>query len=203
MFDRVFISHENNELSLWSGIGQYEAGDDYLLSPSFVTLSEAIGWWQNRGEEFILVRLDDREYLWAGDGPGPVNAQGDFQFRSLDDVLADDPDPSQKRVSTFDDRSEGVGISKLGNDIRRRREDRALSLKEVARRMEVDEEWLSEVESGSLNGVDQAVLLRFVVATCELWPTLNLSTSQKVGWVSSDQLSLASAIRALEELLNP
>src|SRR5487761_1655731 len=203
MFDRVFISRENNELSLWSGIGQNEAGGDYLLSPSFGTLPEAIGWWKDRGEDFILVRIDDSEYLWAGEGRAPVDARGDFQFRNLDDALANDPDTSQTRISTVDDQTKLASKSALGNDICRRREAGALSLKEVARRMEVDEEWLSEVEGGSLKGVDQAVLLRFVGATSEFWPNVNLSTRQNLGWVESDLLSLAWAIRTFEELSNP
>ena len=70
-----------------------------------------------------------------------------------------------------------------------------LTLKEVARRMEVDEEWLSEVEGGSLDGVDQAVLLRFVVATSELWPKVTLGNRQNIGWVRRIALVLRELSR--------
>ncbi len=92
MGERVFICREANERSWWSGIGEGDApGGNYRLSPSFASVLDAIAWWQERGNDFILVRLDDSEYRWAGDGPVPVDGTGNPVARRLFEALAEEP----------------------------------------------------------------------------------------------------------------
>lgn len=167
---------------------------DYLLSPSFDSLTEAIKWWKDRGESFLLVRLDRAEYVWAGDGLPPINEGGDCEFRILDDVLVD-----QVNLGNWQDGGSIGARAEIGRDVRRHREASGLSLGEVASRMEVDEEWLSQIESGSREDIDLNTLVRFVGATSNSWPHAKLGKSKALGWVKSGPLSLEMAIKVFEE----
>lgn len=199
MFDRVFISRENNEEASWSGIGQNVKNGDYLLSPSFDSLTEAVKWWKDRGEHFILVRFDDTEYVWAGEGRPPIDEGRDNEFRILDDVLINQANRGESGDGASNVLDDEEARTAIGEDVRRHREASGLSLQEVANRMNVDEEWLSEIERGSREDVDLNTLLRFVGATSNSWPNAKPSEIKRAGWVKSGPLSLGMAIKIFEE----
>ena len=200
MGERVFICREANERSWWSGIGEGDApGGNYRLSPSFASVLDAIAWWQERGNDFILVRLDDSEYRWAGDGPVPVDGTGNPVARRLFEALAEEPPIGATHFRHVADQTTSTGGQGLGNDIRQRRTASGLAREEVARRMGVDEAWLEAVEEGSVSGVDLPTLLRFVGATSASWPDRYPSTLRTTGWVQRGPLTLAMAIRIYEQ----
>ncbi len=200
MGERVFICREANERSWWSGIGEGDApGGGYRLSPSFASVFDAIAWWQERGNDFILVRLDDSEYLWAGDGPVPVDGAGNPVARRFVEAVDEERSIGATQPRHVDDQTTSTGGQGLGKDLRQRRMASGLAREVVAQRMGVDEAWLRAVEEGSVSGVDLPALLGFVGATSASWPDRHPSAMRNAGWVQRGPLSLAMAIRIYEQ----
>jgi hypothetical protein len=65
------FSDESSTDIHWSGHCEYSSESGYENGPDFEDASDAVTWWRKRGARRILIRLDLRETLWAGDGSPP------------------------------------------------------------------------------------------------------------------------------------
>jgi hypothetical protein len=62
---------DDDKSARWSGSCQFADDQPFEHGPEFDDANEAVMWWRERGARRICIRLDDRETLWAGDGPPP------------------------------------------------------------------------------------------------------------------------------------
>jgi hypothetical protein len=195
----------------WDGHREFDGG--FEPGPSFADASDAVRWWRDRGAEWILIRIDDFEYLWAGVGPPPVDDDGPAQVFSDDDSRGR---PEGARATAEAARSrlrEDEAAERLqraveeGSRLRIRREAVGLTVADLAARVGHDPSWINDIESGRT-----ALEVRFkewvdlVWATQDPWPDARRTngTGSRFGWVASEgeQLAVAEQLvrRHLDEL---
>lgn len=185
--------------------GHRENGQSVLeYSPEFTDASDAVAWWKQRGAKKILIRLDHRGYLWAGEGSPPIDIDTGLPMPVFsDEEPAGRPESSWVRAEAAQRAMrEQVAANEankpilMGERLRRRREDLGLSVTEVAQRMGTEEAWITGVESGHLAGaVTVSQWVDLVWATHDPWPDPRRNRSAGgFSWVAFDLLSAAEDI---------
>jgi len=192
----------------WNGHREFDGGLE--PGPSFADASDAVRWWRDRGADWIVIRLNDTETLWAGAGPPPVDDAGPIPIFSDDDPRGR-PEGARATAEAGRrrlDEQEAAERSQIaideGDRLRRRREAIGLTVEDLATRMGLDPSWISDVESGLTTlEVSMNQWVNLVWATQEPWPDDRRTkrTGSRVGWVASKGQQLAVAEQLVSQRL--
>jgi transcriptional regulator with XRE-family HTH domain len=189
---RVYISFDDGSsdpdsdeplFPCWYGRQFLDSEPHVVEGPQFNDASEAVRWWLDRGGEWIIINLDDTEYLWAGVGPPPPVERGGPPMRvfSHDDprgrpegALATAEERRRKSREYFAAeriRSKKARADMLGADLKMRRERVGITVQELASRIDVDPAWIENVEAGRTSlDVEYPTWIELVWATREPFP---------------------------------
>jgi hypothetical protein len=184
-FDEM-VTHGN-----WTGHCEFFDDSPPEFGPEFADANDAVLWWRARGAKSIYVRLDQHEYLWAGDGPRPESDEAMPSFDAADPRGR--PEGAALTIETeraaFAQTAEAervsIGVDE-GHRLLRRREAMGLSIKELARRVDKSAGWLADVESGATtHDVTMSEWVSLVWATRPGWPDeMNGANSGRYGWTA-------------------
>ncbi len=175
----------------WSGSCQFPDDADIEDGPTFSDAGDAVAWWRTRGAKDIYIRLDDNEYLWAGEGTPPEDWAGrrifdwDDPRGRLDGVRKTSEERRRDQIKRTNEVQATAAIGQ-GHRLSMRRESAGLSIDELANRLGVSPQWLCEVESGAATfEVSMSQWIQMVWATHPGW-TEARSTIQTpdAGWVA-------------------
>jgi hypothetical protein len=185
------IFGEEDTAARWSGYWESGDGSQIETGPDFSDASDAVTWWRDRGAERIYIRLDFREYLWAGEGHPPDESSTLSVFDPAD--ARGRPEGAARtlaaeRRSFAEARDAERAASALDEGLRltRRREAIDLSTDDLAGRVGQSTHWLLDVESGkSTYDVTFSQWVDLVWATRQGWPDeMRTGESRRVGWVA-------------------
>jgi transcriptional regulator with XRE-family HTH domain len=175
----------------WSGY--WESGDRSKIEtgPDFLDANDAVAWWRDRGAKRIYIRLDFREYLWAGEGDSPDDLSALSVFDPADargrpDGAARTVAAERRAFAKAHDAERATAALDEGLRLTRRREAIHLSIDDLADRVGQSTQWLLDVESGrSTYDVTLSQWVDLVWATRQGWPDeVGTSESESVGWVA-------------------
>jgi hypothetical protein len=190
----------------WDGHREFDGG--FEQGPVFADASDAVRWWRDRGAEWILIRLDDFEYLWAGVGPPPADDEDPLRVFSDDDIRGR-PEGAKAtaeaaRARLREDEAAGrrQKAAAEGDRLRRRREDAGLTAADLATRMGHDPSWITDIEAGpTALDVSMSEWVDLVWATQDPWPDPRRSkvTGSRFGWVGEGLTVAEGLVRSILE----
>lgn len=195
------VDVEEEPQPLWLGPREWDDGTPPEQGPGFADASEAVRWWRSRGADWIVIRLDDSGYLWAGVGPPPPWSSPLPLF--VDDDPGGRPEgaiaTAKRWRKTLREGFKSTGVQRdaeEGARLRLRRESIGLSVEELAQRVNADTTWLADVESGRTTGdVSLRQWLDLVWATREPWPDERRFRHRgPIGWAGDRRLWTAEQI---------
>lgn len=175
----------------WSG--HWESGDrsHFESGPDFLDARDAVTWWRERGAKRIFIRLDFREYLWAGDGTPPDDSSALSVFDPADargrpDGAARTVDAERRAFAEVQGAERVAAALDEGHRLTRRRENNHLSVNDLADRVGQSPQWLLDLESGtSTYDVTFSQWVNLVWATRSGWPDeMRMSETRSAGWVA-------------------
>ena len=183
-------------------IGHCEFFDDSPpeFGPEFADANNAVSWWRERGAKSIYIRLDQYEYLWAGDGPCPESDEAMAIFDPADPRGR--PEGAALTIeserATFAQQAKVERMSLAvgeGRRLMRRREAMGLSIEELARRVDRSAGWLADVESGATtHDVTMSEWVSLVWTTRPGWPDeMHSANSGRYGWTAQSGTFLREA----------
>jgi hypothetical protein len=213
--DRVYIAlsfddpgDNDGQPPRWDGYRETIGGIE--PSPEFADAGDAVRWWRERGAEWIVIRIDDTEHLWAGTGPPPVGHDGPIPDFSFDDPRGRPEGAVESARAALEHNAERQAAVEVrqtieeGARLRRRREGVGISVTELAARVGVDPSWIDSVESGQ--GTGDVTINRWVDlvwATREPWPDdRRRQPRAKIGWVGVSLASAEDIVRLVLESYN-
>jgi hypothetical protein len=185
----------------WAGYQETDEGIE--AGPEFADAGDAVRWWRERGAEWILIRIDATEHLWAGTGPQPVDNDGPIPEFSFDDPRGRPEGAMKSARAAREDNMERQAADEVrlafeeGARLKRRREGVGLSVVELATRIGVDPSWIESVESGrATSEVTMSQWVDLVWATREPWPDDRRHQGQMmVGWVGESLVDAEDIVR--------
>lgn len=175
----------------WSG--HWESGDrsQFESGPDFLDARDAVNWWRERGAKRIYIRLDFREYLWAGEGVAPDESSTLSVFDPADargrpDGAARTLDAERRAFAEMQGAERTAAALDEGHRLTRRRDAIHLSVECLADRVGQSTQWLLDVESGkSTYDVTFSQWVDLVRATRQGWPDeVRTRDIGGVGWVA-------------------
>jgi len=188
----VDVFDEEASVARWNGHCEYRDGSKSEIGPEFLDASDAVTWWRERGATHIYIRLDFREYLWAGEGLPPDEWSTISVFDPADPRCR--PDGAAKTADAERGHfAEVVSARRLataldeGCLLKRRREEVHLSISELADRVGQSEQWVLDAESGKLSGEETfAQWIELVWATRPGWPKeMRTNNGEGASWVAA------------------
>jgi len=199
---------EEDSAARWSGY--WESGDRSQIEtgPDFSNARDAVAWWRDRGAKRIYIRLDFREYLWAGEGNPPDDSSTLSVFdladaRGRPDGAARTLAAERRGIAEAHDAERAAAALDEGLRLTRRREAIHLSIDDLADRVGQSTQWILDVESGrSTYDVTLSQWVDLVWATRQGWPDeVRTGESRSVGWVAQRGQFLREAEVSVNKML--
>jgi hypothetical protein len=192
---------DDDKSARWSGSCQFADDQPFEHGPEFDDANEAVMWWRERGARRICIRLDDRETLWAGDGPPPQETPAMSVFDPEDPRGR--PEGASKTISETqqaqreqEEAEKARASIEEGRLLAWRRDYINLSIEELANRVAQSPRWIREVESGATSeSVTMSQWIELVWATRDPYPDERRSSTEemKVSWAAAKGHYLAEA----------